>query len=90
MKKLKEYEEEVDIQVKENCPELADTIDLQSIKDIYHQAIKEILEEVVGEDDKLPDNPTQHQTAHLMITGYNQAKAEIRANAAKVLGEIKK
>ena len=59
MKKLKEYEEEVDIQVKENCPELADTIDLQSIKDIYHQAIKEILEEVEsiliikGEDDRM-------------------------------------
>jgi TRAP-type C4-dicarboxylate transport system substrate-binding protein len=48
MKTIKDYEEDVDVQVKENCPELADTIDLQSIKDIYRQAIKEILEEALA------------------------------------------
>ena len=48
----------------------------------YRQAIAEILEEVVGED----DNPYRYEDSYSQdkAEGYNQAKAEIREKIKKI------
>jgi hypothetical protein len=55
-------------------------------KDFYRQAIKEILVEVVGkniDENKIAPGFYDYQVIEIV----NKLKAEIRANAAKVLGE---
>jgi hypothetical protein len=58
----------------------------EDIKQFYRQAIKEILEEVVGDDKKYYESQGMEEP-NSEVAGYNEAKAEIRARAAKILGE---
>jgi len=81
MKKLKEYEANTFNLFGKN----SDTI---AIVEYYRQAIKEILEEVVTKDEEYPPyNDLHRETKATIIQGRNQIRAEIRTNAAKVLGQ---
>lgn len=84
MKKLSEYEEEIIKKygsIYRQEPGGGFTTIQEDIFADYRQAIKEILEEVVGEDEKVISRFCRETIYR------NQAKSEIRANATKVLGE---
>lgn len=88
MKTLKEYEEEAS-KIFDECGDPYEMGDIpERVMSLYRQAIKEILEEVVGED-KVKGQIEGYlaDEMYFLEDGYNQAKAEIRANAAKLLGE---
>jgi hypothetical protein len=71
----------IDAAVRDICSEAVTGAPKSKVREILTKAIAEILEEVVGKNDKFLSMSYED--------GYNQAKAEIRTNAAKVLGEIK-
>ena len=76
MKTLKEIEKEF-----EECAQ--SIMSEKEVEQFYRQAIAEILEEVVGED----DNPYRYEDSYSQdkAEGYNQAKAEIRERIKSIL-----
>jgi hypothetical protein len=85
MKTIKEYKDESSL-LYQKCGGVPPTH--SQIDNFWVQAIKEILEEVVGEDfDENNDYRWKGKIKDIQVFAYNQAKDEIRTNAAKVLGE---
>jgi hypothetical protein len=88
MKTLKDYNSEFIKWWREDRKSDNGGIGLDSIELWWEQAIKQILEEVVGDDfDEKNDYCWKGRVKDIQVFAYNQAKDEIRANAAKVLGE---
>ena len=78
----------IDVAVRDICQVAVTAAPKSEVREIVVKAIKEILEEVVGSDEtKIRFEDEQYPGEKDFNRGWNGAKAEIRANAAKVLGE---